>query len=382
MKAKFWIVIALSCLVSGAIRPSLAGSGAEGLLRDAQAAFDRSDYAGAASSYQDAIAAAEGGAPDRLATALEGLARTFVKQGKYLEAGAIYQRALSIREQSQGPNSPAVAKTISEMAAAQRSAGNGEQAEALLRRLQSIGQPTSSMDSSEGSDKPHEQKERQDADASELRRRKEREDAEAREAGAAQRRLQERQEAEAQERKRKEQLQSAGLATSNRHRSEESKPPREYVATSNRHGSEESKPPQEDIFEQSGQEDKKDKKRDELPDHKNDDKKDDKKDGKDVDFGPYMADLQRRIKKQWYPPRGLETRRVVVIFKVRRDGDMRNLKIDKSSEIPAADAAALQAVESASPFRPLPAGSPKEVDIQFTFDYNVFHKGEHKSDEE
>lgn len=93
----------------------------------------------------------------------------------------------------------------------------------------------------------------------------------------------------------------------------------------------------------------------------------------DVDFAPYMADLQRRIKKQWYPPRGLESKRIMVSFKVYSDGIVTGLHIDKSSGAPAADRAALEAVEVASPMRPLPLGAPSNVDIQFTFDYNVFN---------
>ncbi len=92
----------------------------------------------------------------------------------------------------------------------------------------------------------------------------------------------------------------------------------------------------------------------------------------DVDFGPYMADLQRRIKKHWFPPKGNESKRVMVIFKVHTDGTMSNLRIDRSSGVAVADKAALDAVENAAPFRPLPAGAPQDVDIQFTFDYNVF----------
>ncbi len=95
----------------------------------------------------------------------------------------------------------------------------------------------------------------------------------------------------------------------------------------------------------------------------------------DVDFGPYMADLQRRIKRAWFPPRGQESRRVVVIFKVHSQGELSDLRIDKSSGVATADAAALAAVQNAAPFRPLPAGAPSVVDIQFTFDYNVFSGG-------
>ena len=96
----------------------------------------------------------------------------------------------------------------------------------------------------------------------------------------------------------------------------------------------------------------------------------------DVDFGPYMADLQRRIKRAWFPPKGNESKRVVVVFKVHSNGRMSNLRLDKSSDVKIADQAALKAVENAAPFRPLPAGSPPDVDIQFTFDYNVFKSGQ------
>lgn len=95
----------------------------------------------------------------------------------------------------------------------------------------------------------------------------------------------------------------------------------------------------------------------------------------DVDFGPYMADLQRRIKRAWFPPKGNESKRVVVVFKVHTGGELSNLRIDRSSGLAIADQAALKAVENAAPFRPLPAGAPADVDIQFTFDYNVFGGG-------
>lgn len=95
----------------------------------------------------------------------------------------------------------------------------------------------------------------------------------------------------------------------------------------------------------------------------------------DVDFGPYMADLQRRIKRAWFPPKGNESKRVVVVFKIHRGGELSNLRLDHSCGVASADQAALKAVENAAPFRQLPAGAPDDVDIQFTFDYNVFSGG-------
>jgi TonB family protein len=97
----------------------------------------------------------------------------------------------------------------------------------------------------------------------------------------------------------------------------------------------------------------------------------------DVDFGPYMADLQRRIKRAWFPPKGSESKRVIVVFKVHKGGELSNLRLDKSSAVAVADQAGLEAVQRASPFRPLPAGASDSVGIQFTFDYNVFNGGGH-----
>ena len=91
------------------------------------------------------------------------------------------------------------------------------------------------------------------------------------------------------------------------------------------------------------------------------------------DFGPYMRDLQRRIKMNWDPPKGNESKRVVLLFKIAKDGRLLSCSVYKSSGLPAADRAALNAVHATAPFRPLPANfKGSSVDIQFTFDYNVF----------
>lgn len=91
------------------------------------------------------------------------------------------------------------------------------------------------------------------------------------------------------------------------------------------------------------------------------------------DFGPYMRDLQRRIKMNWDPPKGNESKTVVLLFKIARDGRLLSCKIHRSSGLPSADQAALKAVELTAPFRPLPADfKGQSIDIQFTFDYRVF----------
>ncbi len=95
----------------------------------------------------------------------------------------------------------------------------------------------------------------------------------------------------------------------------------------------------------------------------------------EVDFGPYMSELQRRIKKQWFPPKGNESKRVTVRFKVHKNGDVASVKLEQSSGLSICDDAAVAAVENAAPFAPLPTGAPEEVEIKFTFDYNIFSAG-------
>lgn len=94
---------------------------------------------------------------------------------------------------------------------------------------------------------------------------------------------------------------------------------------------------------------------------------------REPDFGPYMRELQRRIKMNWDPPKGNESKRVVLLFKIAKDGRLLSLKVFKSSGVTSADKAALSAVELTAPFKRLPSEfKGNSIDIQFTFDYNVF----------
>ena len=93
---------------------------------------------------------------------------------------------------------------------------------------------------------------------------------------------------------------------------------------------------------------------------------------KEPDFGPYMKELQRLIKMNWDPPKGNESKRVILLFTISRDGRLMSVKVHRSSGLQAADNAALNAVKLTAPFRPLPPEfKGNSVDIQFTFDYNV-----------
>jgi TonB family protein len=93
---------------------------------------------------------------------------------------------------------------------------------------------------------------------------------------------------------------------------------------------------------------------------------------REPDFGPFMLELKRRIKRNWHPPRGNESKKVVLLFRVAKDGRLVGLNVKRSSGAPEADAAAMQAVRMSAPFRPLPPECRESsVSIEFSFEYNV-----------
>lgn len=107
----------------------------------------------------------------------------------------------------------------------------------------------------------------------------------------------------------------------------------------------------------------------------------------DLDYGPYMADLKKRIQAHWEPSRASNDRVVTVHFFVGRNGNLLNRKgeffapdsdinqwvtIVQSAGDPDADQAALVAIQRALPFKPLPPAEKSEFAfIEFKFEYNV-----------
>jgi protein TonB len=87
-----------------------------------------------------------------------------------------------------------------------------------------------------------------------------------------------------------------------------------------------------------------------------------------------MARIQEMIKQRWRPPRGSESKRILVHFAINRDGSLSNLRLMQTNGDTLANEAALNAVRNAAAFPPLPAGSAPSIDIEFTFDYNVFKR--------
>lgn len=88
-----------------------------------------------------------------------------------------------------------------------------------------------------------------------------------------------------------------------------------------------------------------------------------------------MKNLEKTIKTNWNPPKSETSKRVVVIFKINKNGELLALKIQQSSNDEETDKAALEAIKVTSPFKPLPEQfKGQNIDIEFTFDYNVLGK--------
>jgi|GEM_PF-2720227 len=99
----------------------------------------------------------------------------------------------------------------------------------------------------------------------------------------------------------------------------------------------------------------------------------------DVDFGPFMADLEKRIKLHWVPPRGSESRKVRLMLFLQRDGRLLKVETLISSGDQNADLAAVAAAEASAPFMVFPEQIHEDVlPVEFTFDYNVLNSPKRK----
>jgi TonB family protein len=92
----------------------------------------------------------------------------------------------------------------------------------------------------------------------------------------------------------------------------------------------------------------------------------------EVDLSDYISAMEKKIRKSWFPPKGEETKKIILKFKINGQGAASSIRLKASSGIMMADEAAMTAVKTASPFAPLPKGAPDPVEILFTFDYSVF----------
>ncbi|MEH2040168.1 TonB family protein [Nostoc sp.] len=93
----------------------------------------------------------------------------------------------------------------------------------------------------------------------------------------------------------------------------------------------------------------------------------------DVDLTSYLNKLKQRVQQQWLPGMSQSNRRTVLNFTINRSGQVSNLNIVQTSGFNVTDEVALNAIQRAAPFAPLPIGYTKNyIDIEFTFSINVY----------
>lgn len=91
-----------------------------------------------------------------------------------------------------------------------------------------------------------------------------------------------------------------------------------------------------------------------------------------ADWTPYITELEKKIKKNWNPPRADVSNSVKTSFKLSKDGNLVKYDIVESSGKKSVDDAAIYAIKSAMPYKPFPENAERDtVDIEFSFDYRV-----------
>jgi TonB family protein len=92
-----------------------------------------------------------------------------------------------------------------------------------------------------------------------------------------------------------------------------------------------------------------------------------------VDYTPYIADLQRRIRKHWFPKLRTECKPIIILFTIASGGELSQLRVRLSSGNALSDRTAMRAIEEAAPFRQLPSGASESIDVQLIFNYNTLN---------
>lgn len=92
----------------------------------------------------------------------------------------------------------------------------------------------------------------------------------------------------------------------------------------------------------------------------------------DVDganFNSYMNTMYCTIKKNWHPTENSGAGKVVVSYKIKKDGTIIEPKIVSSTN-KALNKSAIEAIKKSSPLQPLPKKCKKDlIEVSFTFSY-------------
>ena len=90
-------------------------------------------------------------------------------------------------------------------------------------------------------------------------------------------------------------------------------------------------------------------------------------------FNYYLEIIKNKITKNWYPQKGIGEAEIVVFFKILKDGKIRDMSIEDSSDISFLDRSALRAIANSEPFPPLPPAFGKDyLGVHLTFKVKEF----------
>ena len=95
-------------------------------------------------------------------------------------------------------------------------------------------------------------------------------------------------------------------------------------------------------------------------------------DASDFPFTYYLRLIQSKIGERWAPPRAAAAggERVIVLFEIQRDGQVREATVERSSGNTLYDQSAVRAVTEASPFPPLPPEfKASSLRVHFGFEF-------------
>ncbi len=135
-------IIAIAGLILATICPVHAqGTEWERFTKEVMELYRTGEYERAVVAAKKALEVAERNAgPDHpaVATSLGNLAGLYKTQGQYAQAEPLFKRALAIMEKALGPEHPAVATSLENIAELYRKVGRAKEAESLASRAARI----------------------------------------------------------------------------------------------------------------------------------------------------------------------------------------------------------------------------------------------------
>lgn len=90
-----------------------------------------------------------------------------------------------------------------------------------------------------------------------------------------------------------------------------------------------------------------------------------------ADFNSYMNTMYSSIKKNWHPTENSEAGKVVISYKIKRNGTIIEPKIVSSTNTEL-NKFAVEAIKKSSPLQPLPKKCKRDlIEVSFTFSYKL-----------